>query len=333
MLYLIRAYGPGRKQSILKIGFTDDIEKRLSQYFSSNPYTLVIATREGDLILESLIHKYLYSLGLRFSVKDGNRKRLEEWFEDKPEVLHIFHLSREAIEKLVWRNWDKIFNIKSSNDSRDYSLFKYLYNKHINEFHGTLYKVEGKRIIKTNAKEVDVDFWRVHTKNLEDTLCPIEGIDEAYRPVINDFMNAFISTNLFVCRMRMYCEFMDANKDDEFLTDIIDHCVCDPKFRNYYNLFGTSGCRAVGFQEARIIYMMNDLMKKDQLREAIVKKFPIKMRISKKKAKGELGEIYNSLGINATPKATEIENYLELREVKIPEGGKRVNGYEIIALK
>ena len=331
MLYLIRAYGPGRKQSILKIGFTDDIERRLSQYFSSNPYTLVIATREGDLILESLIHKYLYSLGLRFSVKDGNRRRLGEWFKDEPEVLQIFHLSREAIEKLVWRNRDKIFNIKSSNDSCDYS--KYLYNKHINEFHGTLYKVEGKRIIRTNAKEVDVDFWRVHTKNLENTLCSIEGVDEAYRPVINNFMNAFSSTNIFVCKMRMYCEFMDTNKDDKFLTSIIDYCVRDPKFRNYYNLFGTSGCRAVGFLESRIVSMMNDLMKTDQLREAIVKKFPIKMRISKKKAKDGARRNLQESRNQCNPKATEIENYLELREVKIPEGGKRVNGYEIIALK
>lgn len=244
MLYLIRAYGPG-KQSILKIGFSDDIENRLSQYFYSNPYTLVISTREGDLVLESLIHRYLYSLGLQFKIEDGDKKRLDEW--DKPEVLQIFHLSRETIEKLVWRDRDRIFNIKSSNNSRGYSLFKYLYNKHINEFHGTPYKVKGKQIIKTNAKKVDLDFWRVHTKNLEDTLCPIEGIDEAYRPVIDDFMNDFSSTNLFVCKMRMYCEFMDANMDDEFLTSIIDYHVGNPKYRNYYNLFGTSGCRAVGF--------------------------------------------------------------------------------------
>ena len=137
MLYLIRAYRPGRKQSILKIGFSDDIEKRLSQYFSSNPYTLVIATREGDLILESLIHKYLYSLGLRFSVKDGNRKRLEEWFEDKPEVLHIFHLSHEAIEKLVWRNWDKIFNIKFKlrRTHVRLQLKFYIENAHLVTFH------------------------------------------------------------------------------------------------------------------------------------------------------------------------------------------------------
>lgn len=32
MLYLIRSYGP-RNRSILKVGFTDDIEARKNQYF------------------------------------------------------------------------------------------------------------------------------------------------------------------------------------------------------------------------------------------------------------------------------------------------------------
>lgn len=187
--------------------------------------------------------------------------------------------------------------------------------------------------------------WEVAQRDYQDsitvksTLDSLDMVDDILEykdqddQTLDDFMNAFLSTNLFIHKMRLYCEFMDANKDNEYLTSIVDYRVSDSRYRNYYNLFGTSGCRAVGFQEARIVYMMNDLMKTDQLREAIVKKFPIKMRISKKKAKEELGEIYKSLGINATPKATEIEDYLELREVKIPEGGKRVNGYEIIALK
>ena len=99
MLYLIRAYGPGRDQSILKVGFSDDIESRLTQYFYANPYTLVISTREGDLLLEKLIHKYLYGLGLQFNI---NNSRLDEWFDNKPEVLQVFHLSKEKIEKLKY---------------------------------------------------------------------------------------------------------------------------------------------------------------------------------------------------------------------------------------
>ena len=132
MLYLIRMYGPG-KQSILKVGFSDNIENRLSQYLHMNPYSLVISVREGDLVLEGLIHRYLYSLGLQFN-KSG--RRLEEWFIDDPEVLRVFHLPRETIERFVWKNRDKAFNTGSNGDILDYSSFEYLYNKHIDKFVG-----------------------------------------------------------------------------------------------------------------------------------------------------------------------------------------------------
>lgn len=114
MLYLVRSYGPGRNQSILKIGFTDDLKTRERQYFSHDPFSQFISVREGDLVLEGLIHRYLRSLGLQY---ERTGRSLEEWFENKPEVLTVFHLSREAIEKLVWRNRDKIFDMKSPSPS------------------------------------------------------------------------------------------------------------------------------------------------------------------------------------------------------------------------
>ena len=194
-------------------------------------------------------------------------------------------------------------------------------------------KVVGSQLIKTKAKKVDLDFWRVYVRNQRRDPYDMEDVDEAYRPIVTDFMNAFLSTNLFIHKMRLYCEFMDSNQDNEYLKSVVDCRVNDPKFRNYYNLFGTKGCRAVGFQEARLIPQLDDMMKRDLLREQILKRFPIKSRISRKKEKEVLEEIYNDLGINAAPKASDLESFLELREVKIQEGDKRINGYEVIATK
>jgi hypothetical protein len=295
-----------------------------------NPYSLVISVREGDLVLEGLIHRYLYSLGLQFNMSG---RRLEEWFINDPEVLRVFHLPRETIERFVWKNRDKAFNTGSNGDILDYSSFEYLYNRHIDKFVGVAYKVVGNQLIKTKAKKVDLDFWRVYLKNQRRDPYDMEDVDEAYRPIVTDFMNAFLSTNLFIYKMRLYCEFMDSNQDNEYLKNAIDYRINDSKFRNYYNLFGTKGCRAVGFQEARLVPHLDDMMKRDLLKEQILKRFPIKSRISRKKAKEVLGEIYNDLGINAAPKASDIESFLELREIKIQEGGKRVNGYEVIATK
>ena len=98
MLYLIKSYGP-RNRSILKVGFTDDIEARKNHYFYCNPFSQVISVREGDLILEGLIHRYLYFLNLQY--KHG--ERLKEWFDNDSEAWRVFHLSRETLERLVWK--------------------------------------------------------------------------------------------------------------------------------------------------------------------------------------------------------------------------------------
>ena len=58
MIYLIRAYGKDG-ESILKVGFANDLERRMSQYFYYNPLFEFISSREGDEILEKLFHYYL----------------------------------------------------------------------------------------------------------------------------------------------------------------------------------------------------------------------------------------------------------------------------------
>ena len=109
MIYLIRAYGKDG-ESILKVGFANDLERRMSQYFYMNPLFEFISSREGDEILEKLLHYYLYYNGFQYKV-DG---KLNEWFIYNPEIIEIFNLSTEDLEKEIWENRDKVFNLKEN---------------------------------------------------------------------------------------------------------------------------------------------------------------------------------------------------------------------------
>lgn len=95
MLYLIKSFGRDGK-SILKIGYTDDLNRRMSQYFYNNPCFELIATREGDELLEDMIQVYLKSLGYQYQ-RSG---RLNEWFIDTPEIYQIFHIYQEKLERV-----------------------------------------------------------------------------------------------------------------------------------------------------------------------------------------------------------------------------------------
>lgn len=325
MLYLVRSYGPGRNQSILKIGFTDDPKKREYQYFSHYPFSQFISVREGDLVLEGLIHRYLRSLGLQY---ERIGRSLEEWFENKPEVLTVFHLSREAIEKFVWRNRDKIFDMKSPSPF-DYSLFEALYKKNINKFERSQYKVVGGKVYKTKAKEVDIDFWDLFIKNEIEN----HSIDVG-DPIANDFLKKeFYSTGIFVKKMEAFCRFMDSNKENKGVIDLVLGMV-DPKFNNYYSLFGTSGCRSICYRENILAERLKEYSLEESLKIKVTETFEVGKRYTKKNAKAILKDIFTSFGLlTRIPKAIELEKWFEIKEVLIISDQSKDHGFEILGIK
>ena len=317
MIYLIKSYGY-RGKSVLKIGFTDDIQKRIYQYFSSNPMMEVLSTREGDEIFEKLLHRYLCYFGFQYK-RFG---RLDEWFIDSPEVKRIFHISRETLEKKIWKHRDKILDISSSTDFR---LFEYLYQKNKEGFIGNEFNYVDGKLTRTKAKNIDISFWSLIIKR--------ESISsEDTNDIVSVFLKKFHYTGIFEEKMKMYCEFMDTFKDNIYIIDQIIHKV-GPKFKTYYDLYGTSGCRSVSYQEIYLKRKIGDIVLDDKLKSEIINTFPVKTKITRKEIKQKLSDIYKKLGITRTPKASDLGNYLELKDVLIPSSsGKRDRGHEIIGI-
>ena len=308
MIYLIRSYGIKGK-SVLKIGFTDDFERRMDQYFYSNPMFQIVSTREGDEILENLFHRYLYFLGFQYK----NNGKLDEWFLDVPEIYQIFHLSQETVEKLVWRNRNKIFTIKSGS-SADYTMFEYLYYKHMKEFKGTRYENIGNKIYKTKAKEIDISFWKFYMKNREKS-----RFKEDINIIVSDFLD-----NHFSDKMKMYCEFCDQYKDNSEIMATLDHKIDDLKYKGYYTFYGTKGCSSRKYQEADLLRGWQGSTLESKLETMIRTQFKVGDRYSKADIKSILAGLYSQLGITKTPKATDLGNYFSLAKTRVTLPDKTV---------
>lgn len=80
MLYLIRSYG--KDTSTLKLGYADNLDRRINQYIAHNPFAELVDSREGDLLLESKFHIYLHYLGYNTDFKS-------EWYKDIEEVENM----------------------------------------------------------------------------------------------------------------------------------------------------------------------------------------------------------------------------------------------------
>ena len=67
----------------LKIGYANDVEERLKTYKTHNPSIKLLKSKEGDIELEHILHKYF---------KDFLLPNEREWFIYSDEIIDKFDL-------------------------------------------------------------------------------------------------------------------------------------------------------------------------------------------------------------------------------------------------
>lgn len=151
---------------------------------------------------------------------------------------------------------------------------------------------------------------------------------------LDNFLSLFNLCKTFEERLKVYCEFRDKIIGNKLLIDKLRLKV-DSKFENYYNFYGTDGCRANSYKEAELKKKLNNSISLPELSKHIESEFKIGDRLSKKEIKSRIEIIYSKLKIEKTPKATDLEEWFEIRSCKISNKatGKRDMGFEIIGRK
>ena len=335
MLYLIKSYGP-RGKKIYKVGYTTSLDSRLYNYFSHNPFIELISIREGNEELEKLIHISLYSLGYKFT-KGG---KLDEWFTGNlNKIQYIFHSTKRYLEKVIWRNRDKAFSVDSIGNinSDSFKLLRRLYKEYNYRINGNKYITKDDKVIKTNTSDLDILFYKLLLRNFPEDI----DIKNAFPDIsielekeVQDFLdNCFYSTGIFREKMKMYCEFMDKHQGSKEVSDIIYFKIKDPKYRKYYNFYGTSGCKSKGYFEDKLKLGMIEVSKESELSFVIYKKFRAGDRFTKKDIKQTLQDIYRDLGITSKAKATDLRKYFKLTRTCITLPDKTTeNGFKLESL-
>lgn len=205
---------------------------------------------------------------------------------------------------------------------------------------------EGKPVYNKFIELADERAWEVAQKDYQDSInvtkalldleitessCKYEDADDK---LVEEFLsNKFYKTNNFEKQMKLFCEFMDKNKNNRYIIDILQIRIPDPKFRSYYNFFGTEGCRANSYKESNLRSKLLCEIESDKLTKVVLDKFKLNERISKKDIKESLKGIYQDLSLSKAAKATDIEEWFEVKAVVFPVNGKMTHGFELLALK
>ena len=160
MLYLIKSFT--RNKPILKIGYTDNMENRMNQYFYANPGLELISTRKGDELLEDMIQAYLKFLSYQYQ-KHG---KLNEWFVDDLKVYQIFHIHQEKLENKLWKHRVDIFNLSKS---ADLFVYEYLRSKNLDNYSGIEYRIIGRNKLEVcKSNRLDVEYQKILNEKVID---------------------------------------------------------------------------------------------------------------------------------------------------------------------
>lgn len=322
--------------SVFKVGYAKEINSRYTSYRTENVSCKLIRSREGGKSEEYMLHLILRGLGL-------NIDKGREWYKLDPKVIEIFDKPIDELKKMLWENRGDYFPegifqprgrrpaINNHFRSLGHELFTLLYEEFVPEserdsFGSEIYLTGDNQVVRQKTPKVDYFFRRyletINRKKRDTIPEDIPGSIEQ-----TEFLYRFRAANRFNEKLKMYCEFGDTYPDQ---LDSVDFKLNEPKFRKYYNYYGTSGCKSRNYLEKNLIDGWKDEDSEDDLKELIFSRFEVGGRYTMKYIKNTLKDFYCRLDISKTPKATDLEKYFKLSKTRVTMPDKSVkDGYKL----
>ena len=300
-----RMHNPGYKLLYEVLGYSEDIEKRIQYKFKDLLYSEY--GREWFYYSEDIINffKDIDSIDLESLPKNPIRgsKDFKKIKNECREVLSYFFNSKDTEDYLK----NIISEIKDQL-SKDY-VIEYL-----------------RKDSRIGSKKVDRYF--------EVLRCRESGIyceDDMVNQEVSEFLRIYISLNTMKDKLKLLCEYgLSSDAIDIVLGQIGD----SDEIKSYYTTLGPDRLRALSYSKTFIKKELNIVtFSQDLLEKSMYLEFKEGDKLSLVDIKTKLTNIYDSISYDRKAKATDLENYFEVKKCTINFPDKRVNGLEIIKKK
>ena len=319
-------------ESLLKIGYCrDDREKvRTAIYITENPtiktlFTIPGGTEQDEKNLHHHFRKYL---------KYGN-----EWFSYEQEILDFFktHTTKESLGELdLYVSRKRLERLQKKRNNE----FLEKKQKYINPILNSLGEVDILEYVKKQEELVEV------LDNLFLTSSDIDsyfrsnypGIDFDIPEIISEkaqkILQEFDEQQYFTGKMKY---LYSLNMEPDIAKQVLDN-IYDTRFSKYYWTISASRAGSLNYQSGKLEEEYNSLMgfktNENEIKEKILQTFLVDSRYLKSDIKETLRKIYEELGYSKTPKASDLEEYFEIKECKITNSlGKQDHGFRIVKIK
>ena len=364
MIYLIETdfydKEKGIPVSLLKIGYTSDLIKRIGQYRTHNPFVKLLDSRKGNEELEKELHRYF---------KDYSYPGQPEWFYYNDKIIQefktykkgtvaitnstIYTVSRDYIKEII-----KEYLIPQVDPSSSYASASKLYEEYVLSKLNfsklpkevNMGKVKVNLIVNWKNKNITVNVDQIlkyshqgakrkciHTIRFESDeqdfleYANNSAIASAFIPIIQTVNQFRYDNSTFLKKMKYLCEEKDNLTKEEF--DAVLNIV-PLEYKNYITTLGVDKIKAKYYKKGALDKEFNTVCSnqyiEDKLREKINQEFKSGEKYSKAEIKEKLKKIYEELGYKKTPKASDLGKWISAKEAQWRDkNGKNAHGFEI----
>lgn len=337
MIYLIKSAGYNEDNNyidLLKIGFTEDLKKssRFQTYKLHNPTCKILY--EISNLSEDIEKRIQYKFRDLKYKNYGN-----EWFYYSEDIINFFkdisNIDLESLPKNPVRGSKEFKKIKdecrevlsyffNSKDTEDY--LKNMISK-VKDQLTKDYVLEYLRDDSSIGPE-GVDRYLNYLKCLETGMyCE----DDIVNQEVSEFLGIYIGLTTIYDKLKLLCEY---GLSQDAINIVLGQISDSDEIKSYYITLGPQRLKGMGYHITKIKKALGIVTFSDELLDAtIYNEFKVGDKITLSGIKDRLGYLYKSISYDKTPKATDLENYFEVKKCTINLPGKRVNGLEIINKK
>lgn len=155
--------------------------------------------------------------------------------------------------------------------------------------------------------------------------------DDIINQEVSEFLRVYTGLTTIYDKLKLLCEY---GLSQDAIQIVLGQIADSDEIKSYYTTLGPQRLKGMGYHVTKIKKSLGIITFSQELLESsIYSEFKVGDKITLVDIKDKLSYLYSSINYDKTPKATDLENYFEVKKCTINFPGKRVNGLEIIKKK
>ena len=341
MIYLIKSAGYDENENLihlLKIGYTEDSRKdiRFMAYKLHNPTCKILY--EIPSLSEDIEKRIQYKFRDYKYKEYGN-----EWFYYNDDVINFFR----DIDKVDLESLPK----SPMSEKRDYKRFRKMVKefvpwiiadikdrneyvkKIIDELGSNLNSIQD--ILDYVIKDYGEDSISKYLEVTKKKEMKVYSEDSKINSEIIKFINTYETLTTIYDKLKMLCEYPVSK---EVIQIVLDQIADSDEIKSYYLLLGPDRLKKLHYNITNIRRELGIVtFSPELLNNTIHQNFNPGEKYTLANLKAKLGDLYSSISYTAVPKANDILEYFEVKEVQntmLVDGvKKRIRSYELLKRK